>query len=347
MQKAEGRRQKARRGEAGMGRSGDTEKRGFGDAEKRGHGDSPSPCHRVSPSPRLELIALASLVLFCCCSPAMGQLGAPQGNSPLYSSRPYSPAAPTGLPAALEGIGIDQKLNEQLPLDATFHDENGTEVKLGQYFGKRPVVLALVYYDCPMLCTQILNGMVGAFKVMSFTPGNDYEIVSVSFDPRETPLLAKAKKKTYVNYLSEPKRSGAEAGWHFLTGNEENIKRLTEAVGFHYRFDQTTNQFAHASAIYVATPEGKLARYFYGIEYAPRDLRLGLVEASENKIGTPVDRLMLYCYHYDPARGKYGATVINLIRAGGVLTLLAIAGLLLMLRRRNGAPGNLHTRNVT
>lgn len=277
------------------------------------------------------------LLLTLFCFTVQAQLGAPQGNSPLYSSRPYSPAAPSGLPRALEGVGIDQKLNEQLPLDAVFRDEDGDEVKLGQYFGNRPVVLALVYYDCPMLCTQILNGMVGAFKVMSFTPGNEYEIVSVSFDPRETPKLAKAKKRTYVNYLTEPKRSGAEHGWHFLTGNEENIKRLTEAVGFRYRFDQSTNQYAHASAIYVTTPQGKLARYFYGIEYAPRDVRLGLVEASENKIGTPVDQLMLYCYHYDPARGKYGATVINLIRAGGVVTLIAIAGLLFILRRRSSS----------
>ena len=293
-----------------------------------------------------SILCVLCLILSACCFPVAAQLGAPQGNSPLYSSRPYSPSAPSGLPSALAGVGIDQKLNEQLPLDVTFRDENGAEVKLGQYFGNRPVVLSLVYYDCPMLCTQILNGMVGAFKVMSFTPGNDYDVVSISFDPRETPELAKRKKQTYVNYLPESKRAGAQSGWHFLTGNNENIKRVTEAVGFHYRFDQSTNQFAHASAIYVTTPQGKLARYFYGIEYAPRDLRLGLVEASENKIGTPVDQLLLYCYHYDPARGKYGATVINLIRGGGVLTLLALAGLLLVLRRRNSTT-DLRIRSAT
>ncbi len=286
------------------------------------------------------------LMLAAFCLPVAAQLGAPQGNSPLYSSRPYSPSAPSGLPTALEGVGIDQKLNQQLPLDAVFHDENGAEVKLGQYFGNKPVVLSLVYYDCPMLCTQILNGMVGAFKVMSFTPGNEYEVVSISFDPRETSALAKRKKETYVNYLLDSKRAGAEKGWHFLTGDDANIKRVTEAVGFRYRFDQSTNQFAHASAIYVVTPQGKLARYFYGIEYAPRDVRLGLVEASENKIGTPVDQLLLYCYHYDPARGKYGATVINLIRGGGVLTLVGIAGLLLALRRRNSSTA-LRTRSAT
>jgi len=288
----------------------------------------------------------AACVLTAFCVPVSAQLGTPKGNSPLYSSRPYSPSAPNGLPAALEGVGIDQKLDEQLPLDATFKDENGTEVKLGQYFEAKPVVLSLVYYDCPMLCTQILNGMVGAFKVMSFTPGVEYEVVSISFDPRENPSLAKRKKQTYVNYLPAAKRLGAENGWHFLTGNDENIKRVTEAVGFRYRFDQSTNQFAHASAIYVATSQGKLARYFYGIEYAPRDLRLGLVEASENKIGTPVDQLMLYCYHYDPARGKYGATVINLIRAGGVLTLIGIAGLLFVLRRRSSST-QLRARSAT
>ncbi|PWT79956.1 MAG: SCO family protein [Acidobacteria bacterium] len=291
-------------------------------------------------------LLLSCIVLSAFCVPVAAQLGAPQGNSPLYSSRPYSPSAPSGLPKALEGVGIDQKLNQQLPLDAVFHDENGTEVRLGQYFGNKPVVLSLVYYDCPMLCTQILNGMVGAFKVMSFTPGSEYDVVSISFDPRETSTLAKRKKETYVNYLLDSKRAGAEKGWHFLTGDDANIKRVTEAVGFHYRFDQSTNQFAHASAIYVVTPQGKLARYFYGIEYAPRDLRLGLVEASENKIGTPVDRLLLYCYHYDPARGKYGATVINLIRGGGVLTLVGIVGLLLALRRRNSSTA-LRTRSAT
>jgi protein SCO1 len=195
-------------------------------------------------------------------------------------------------------------------------------------------VLSLVYYSCPMLCTQVLNGMVSAFKVMAFKPGQEFEVVTVSFDPHETPALATAKKNTYVNYLPEAARSKATDGWHFLTGDDASIKRLTDSVGFRYHFDDATNQFAHASAIYVATPQGKLARYFYGIEYAPRDLRLGLIEAAENKIGSPVDQLMLYCFHYDPATGKYGAAVMNMIRAGGIATVIIIVGMLLMLRRR-------------
>ncbi|HSE31471.1 MAG TPA: SCO family protein [Pyrinomonadaceae bacterium] len=264
-------------------------------------------------------------------------MGRPRGASPLYSSKPYEPSAPTGLPAVLKEVGIDQKLNQQLPADAVFKDEAGNEVKLGNYFGKRPIVLSLVYYDCPMLCTQILNGMIGSFKTLSLKPGQDFDVVSISFDPRETPALAAAKKNLYVNNLPESKRSGATAGWHFLTGDEDNIRRVTEAVGFRYRFDTSTGQYAHASAIYVVTPEGKLSHYFYGIEYAPRDLRLGLVEASQNKIGSTVDQLMLYCYHYDPETGRYGAVVMNMIRLGGVVTLICIGVMLLLLRKRNSA----------
>jgi protein SCO1/2 len=210
-------------------------------------------------------------------------------------------------------------------------DENGQEVKLGQYFGKRPVVLSLVYYSCPMLCTQVLNGMVGAFKTLSFVPGEQYEVITVSFDPRETAALASAKKATYVNYLPESRRAAANNGWHFLTADEANIKRLTEAVGFRYHWDEATNQFAHASGIMVLTPEGKLAQYYYGIEYSAKDLRLGLVEASANRIGSPVDQLLLYCYHYDPSTGKYGAVVMNMVRAAGIFTVIAIFALILML----------------
>ncbi len=274
------------------------------------------------------------LTAHCSLLTVSAQFTQPQGNSPLYSSRPYERRAPNGLPKALNGVGIDQKLNEQLPLDLVFHDENGKDVKLGDYFGKKPVLLSLVYYQCPMLCNQVLNGMVTAFKVMAFKPGEEFEVVTVSFDPRETPELAAAKKKTYIDYLPEPKRSGAASGWHFLTGDEASIKRITDAVGFRYHFDEATNQFAHASGVFVTTPQGKLARYFYGIEYAPRDLRLGLIEAAENRIGSPVDQLLLYCFHYDPETGKYGAAVMNLMRMGGVVTVLAIVGLLLVLRRR-------------
>ena len=303
-------------------------------------------CHSISggkpPFPTLRLFILRVILLptaYCLlltafCLPAFGQFTQSQGNSPLYSARPYEARAPNGLPRALDGVGIDQKLNEQLPLDLTLTDESGKSVKLGDYFGKRPVVLSLVYYQCPMLCNQILNGMVTAFKVMNFKPGEEFEVVTISFDPRENATLAAAKKNTYVNYLPEARRAGATAGWHFLTADEASIKRITEAVGFRYHWDAATNQFAHASAIYVATPEGKLARYFYGIEYAPRDLRLGLIEAADNKIGTPVDQLLLYCYHYDPATGKYGARVMNLMRVGGVATLLGVVVMLFAMRRR-------------
>lgn len=276
-------------------------------------------------------------LLILSCTVVSAQMGQRQGSSPLYSSKPYEPSAPNGLPRVLKEVGIDQKLNQQLPADAVFKDEAGNEVKLGSYFGKRPIVLSLVYYDCPMLCTQILNGMIGSFKTLSLKPGQDFDVVSISFDSRETPALAAAKKALYVNNLPETKRADATAGWHFLTGDEENIHQVTDAVGFRYRFDTSTNQFAHASAIYVVTPEGKLSHYFYGIEYAPRDLRLALVEASQNKIGSVVDQLMLYCYHYDPATGRYGAIVLNIIRLGGVVTLIAIGLMFLVMRKRNSA----------
>jgi len=235
-------------------------------------------------------------------------------------------------PRDLADVRIDQRLDELLPLDALFRDENGDEVKLGAYFGSKPVVLALVYYSCPMLCNQVLNGMTSGLDVLkAFSIGTEFEVVTVSFDPRETPELARQKKETYINWY---KREGAAEGWHFLTGDQPSIDRLTEAVGFHYKWDQKTAQFIHASGIMIATPDGKLARYFYGIEYAPKDLRLGLVEASAGKIGSPVDQLLLYCYHYDPASGKYGAAVMNMIRLGGALTVIAIIAMFIVFRMR-------------
>ena len=285
---------------------------------------------RIFASPCLRVFFVVSLFCFS----ALAQSSLPGPSSPLYGARPELARVENGLPKALQQVGIDQKLSQQLPLDLVFRDENGETVKLQQYFGKRPVVLSLVYYNCPMLCTQVLNGMVAAFNVISFVPGQDYDVVSVSFDARETPALAAAKKGVYVNYLREAKRAGATKGWHFLTGDEASIKQLTEAVGFRYTFDQATNQFAHASGIMVLTPEGKLAQYYYGIEYSAKDLRLGLVEASANKIGTTVDQLLLYCYHYDPATGKYGAVVMNMMRIGGLATVAAIILMLLLLRRR-------------
>jgi protein SCO1/2 len=240
-------------------------------------------------------------------------------------------SAPDGRPPILRNVSIEQRLNQPLPLDLRFRDEAGRAVALGDYFGKRPVVLVLAYYDCPMLCTQVLNGLVAAMRILSFDAGREYEVVTVSFDPRDDPADARAKKEPYVARYG---RAGASAGWHFLTGEPAAIAGLAEAVGFRYAWDEKLEQFAHASAIYVATREGRLSRYFYGIEYAPRDLRLALVEASRGKIGTPVDQLLLYCYHYDPAAGRYGAVVMNMVRVAGVAFVLLLSGFLFLMWRR-------------
>ena len=234
-------------------------------------------------------------------------------------------------PAALRGIEIEQRLNQPVPLDLPFRDETGRAVRLGDYFGRRPVVLALVYYNCPMLCTQVLNGLVSALGVISLDAGRDFDVVAVSFDAREKPADARAKKEAYV---SRYRRAGAAAGWHFLTGDEASIATLASSVGFRFRFDRDLDQFAHASAVYVLTPEGRLSRYFYGIEYPPRDLRLGLIEASAGKIGTPVDRVLLYCFHYDPTTGKYGAVVLNIVRLAGIATILVLGTAIVLLSRR-------------
>jgi len=275
---------------------------------------------------RLARFALFfSFFTFCSCLPVFAQ-GWAQKPPPLASEDPSG-----NKPRMLENIGIDQRLGEQLPLDTIFVDESGNHVRLGDYFGKKPVVLALVYYTCPMLCNQVLNGLTSALDVVSFDIGKDFEVVTVSFDPRETPELAREKKQTYIDWY---KRPGAAQGWHFLTGDQASIAKLTGAVGFHYEYDPATKQFIHASGIMLATPEGKLARYFYGVEYAPKDLRLGLVESSENKIGNPVDRLLLYCYHYDPASGKYGAVAMNILRLAGAATVIGLLAMMLFLKRK-------------
>lgn len=250
----------------------------------------------------------------------------------LLAARPVAAEVPRGL----EDVGIDQRLNEKVPLDLHFRDETGSDVRLGSYFGDKPVILALVYYQCPMLCTLVLNGLVSSLRALSLDAGKDFQVVVVSFDPTETPDLAAAKKATY---LEEYRREGAEKGWHFLTGDEKAIRRLTQAVGFRYHYDPTIDQFAHATAITVLTPRGVIARYFYGVEYAPRDVRLGLVEAAHETIGSPVDQLLLFCFHYDVTTGRYSAAVLNLIRLGGVITLLALGGFIFLSRRRDvGAP---------
>lgn len=231
----------------------------------------------------------------------------------------------------IEKIGIDQRLDEQLPLNLIFKDEQGQQVKLEEYFGSKPVVLTLVYYECPMLCTQVLNGLIRSLRMLSFEMSRDYEVVTVSFDPRETPELAAAKKAEYVKALGKP---GAETGWHFLTGTQDQIQQLAKAVGFRYEFDERTNQYIHAAGIVVLTPTGRLARYFYGVEFSPKDLRLGLIEASNEQIGSPVDQFLLLCFHYDPASGKYTLAVLNTLRIAGGLTVIALAVYLITTLRR-------------
>jgi protein SCO1/2 len=272
------------------------------------------------------------------------QLGLAQDDGPTLNAPRNAPAGDllnmkgVDRPSALSGVTIEQRLNSQLPLDAVFRDEYGKSVPLGTYFGKRPVVLALVYYECPMLCTQILNGMVRAAKVLTFTPGKDYDVVAISFDAREGPKEALAKKAIYMRDYGHPETAN---GWHFLTGDPTSIKRVTDAVGFRYKWDVYTATFAHASAIYVLTPDGKLSRYFYGIEYSPKDMRLGLVEASKNRIGNAVDQVLLFCYHFDPTSAKYTFIAMDLLRAAGAATVLALGGFVfIMLRRDSRQKGN-------
>ena len=234
-------------------------------------------------------------------------------------------------PAALKNVGIDQKLNGNLPLDLHFRDETGRDVRLGEFFTTKAVIITPVYYGCPMLCTQILGGVASSLKAVSLNPGRDFEVVAFSFDPKDTPETATSKKQLYMRRYG---REGTANGWHMLTGDEANIKALTDAIGYRYRYDPATDQYAHASGIMVVTPDGRLSRYFYGVEYAPRDLRLGLVEASMNKIGNPVDEVLLFCFHYDPATGKYGAVVMNIVRlAGGAFVLICGVFLAIVLRR--------------
>ena len=221
-----------------------------------------------------------------------------------------------------------------MPLDTTFRDEAGATVRLGDYFGSKPVVMVFAYYDCPMLCTQVINGLSSALGMMSLNPGKDFEIVTVSFNPRDTPASATAKKAVY---LERYRRPGAAEGWHFLTGDQPQIDRLTKAAGFRYAWDAETKQYAHPSGVIVLTPDGRLSKYLFGIEYGPRDLRLGIVEASAGKIGTPVDALLLYCYHYDPMTGRYGLVIMRTIRLAGAATVLAIGAFIVVMVRRRAA----------
>ena len=237
-------------------------------------------------------------------------------------------------PPYLTNVGIEQHLDAQIPADLNFTDDTGRAVKLGDYFGKRPLILNLVYYNCPMLCGETLAGLTGSMKMIKFDVGNQFDVLTVSFNPKETPQLAAEKKKDYVKRYGRP---NAAAGWHFLTGPPDSINALTKVVGFQYQYDAAKNQYAHATAIMVLTPQGRISRYFYGVDFPPKDLRMGLVEASEGKIGNAVDQILLYCYHYDPAAGKYGAVVANMLKIGGAITVLILAGLILILLRMEKA----------
>jgi protein SCO1 len=235
------------------------------------------------------------------------------------------------MPAALQNVGFEPPLNGPMPLDLTFRDETGRRVQLREYFGQKPVVLAFVYYGCPMLCDQVEQGVVGVLRMLSFNPGRDYDVVFVSFDSRETPEMAAEKKRKALAHFRRPE---TDSGWHFLTGSKDAIEAATNAANFRFSFDAKSNLFAHASGVLLLTPDGHISRYFYGVEYPGRDMRLGLVDASAGKIGSPIDHVLLYCYHYDPAAAAYSASILRIIRLAGVLTILCLVGGILISRRR-------------
>ena len=277
-----------------------------------------------------RVVALFVAVQFFIAAPALAQTtGAP---APGYKRESGIPASTR--PAPLREVGFDQNLDQRVPLETPLVDESGRTVRLGDYFGRRPVVLLFAYYECPMLCTQVINGLASALGVLSLAPGKDFEIVTISFDPRDTPDTATAKKAAYMQRYQ---RAGAETAWHFLTfapGDAASIERLTDAAGFRYVWDQQTQQFAHPSGVIVLTPDGRLARYLFGIEYSPRDLRFGIVEASAGKVGSPVDALLLYCFHYNPMTGRYGLVIMRAIRVAGAATVLALGGFIFIMLRR-------------
>lgn len=234
-------------------------------------------------------------------------------------------------PPGLQHVGIEQNLNEQIPADLTFTDASGRQVRLGDYFGKKPMILNLVYFTCPMLCGEELNGLESALRVLKFDVGKEFDVITVSFDPKDTPAAAAQKK---AEILKRYNRAGADQGWHFLVGKQDAIDKIAKASGFEYQYDTRTQQFAHSTAIMVLTPQGKIAQYYYGIDYPPKDLRLALVDASQEKIGNVVDEVLLYCYHYDPSKGKYSATIVRILRLAGIATLLCLGTLFIVLFRR-------------
>jgi protein SCO1/2 len=272
---------------------------------------------------------MAAAMLLPAAAPVLAQV-AP------YGEKTMGDPAQDHLPDVLNTVKIDQRLGQQLPLDAAFRDETGKTVKLGDYFGKKPVILSLVYYQCQILCMEDLNGLVGALEMVNLTPGKDFQVVIVSIDPLETPSIAAAKKAFYVKRYGRPE---TEAGWHFLTGGQSDITALAKAVGWGYvRLPQPDGKppmFAHASSIEVVTPEGRMAQYYLGVEYAPRDLQLGLVEASHNTIGTPVDNILTYCYRYDPKLNRHSLVIARVVQAGCLLTVLSLGSFMLVSFRRD------------
>lgn len=260
----------------------------------------------------------ALVVVLVCCGAAFGQAMTRGIMSPPANMRP----------PGLKHVGIEQNLNEQIPSNLTFRDETGKTVQLSDYFGKRPMILNLVYYQCPMLCSEVLSGLTSAMRILKFDVGKDYDVLTISFDPKETPEMAAAKK---AEYLKRYGRAGAAEGWHFLTGPQSSIDALTKAAGYQYEYDVNTGQYAHATAIMVLTPEGKIAQYYYGVEFAPKDLRLGLVQASQGKIGTVVDEVLLYCYHYNPDTGKYGAVISRVLKLAAGATIFFLGTFLVVM----------------
>src|SRR5262245_21507162 len=274
------------------------------------------------------LLTLVSFVSFVVSSvPAFAQMTGPP--TPGYKREAGTPAS--ALPAPLQEIGFDQNLDQQIPLDTPFMDERGRSVTIGQYFGARPVVLVFAYYDCPMLCTQVLNALASSLDVLSLEARRDFDVVVVSFDPREKSELAAAKKATV---LQRYKRPGAETGWHFLTGEQSAIASVTRAAGFRFVWDAALKQFAHPAGIIVVSPSGHVSRYLFGIDFGPRDLRLAIVDASAGKIGTPIDSFLLYCYHYDPMSGRYGLVIMRVLRIAGVATVLLLGTCIAIMLRQ-------------
>jgi protein SCO1 len=270
------------------------------------------------------LVAAASVLVSA--APAAAQMS----GSPAAGYKQEPGMTSSTIPAPLREIGFDQNLDQPVPLDTPFVDESGRAVPLGDYFGTRPVVMVFAYYDCPMLCTTVINALAGALDVLSLEPGKDFEIVTVSFDARDTPATAAAKKAAYI---ARYKKSGAAAAWHFLTGDQPAIDRLTKAAGFRYVWAKETKQFAHPTGIIVLTPDGRLARYLFGIEYGPRDLRYAIVEASSGKVGSAADALLLYCYHYDPMTGRYGIAIMRVIRIAAAATVLILGAFIVVMLR--------------